>query len=391
MSVKALAEVADIIMGQSPEGSSYNTLNQGYPLLAGAGDFGEDTPKAKKFTNAANKLCKIGDIILCIRATIGDLNWADKEYCLGRGVAGIRPKSSQVDSKYLWFALAAQKQQLQSKGTGSTFKQVSRDDITDLKLFIPSLSEQRRIAAILDKADAIRRKRRQAIDLMNDFLRSVFLEMFGDPENNPRKWNLFRLADVIDHFEGGKSFKSPEDDNVEGKTRILKISAISWGEFNPSESKPVPDTYVPPKHHFVRQGDLLISRANTSELVGAVSYVFDPPPPVLLPDKLWRFVFRKDTQIRPLYLLVLFQQQAIRNELARLGTGTSGSMKNISMGKLMNMQIPVPDLKTQDKFEVLFLKYRQVITAMNRKISLANELSSSLQNDLFGSELANEI
>lgn len=329
-----------------------------------------------------------GDVLVAIAGTIGRsavVNGEAAEMNCNQAVAIVRP-NKDLNPHFLcyWLQSDGAKQQILRSKVTATISNLSLTELGKLSCPFLSITEQKRIVKILDKADAIRRKRRQAIDLMNDFLRSVFLEMFGDPESNPKKWKVSKIEEVIEHFEGGKSFKSPEDDNVEGKTRILKISAISWGEFNPSESKPVPSTYVPPKNHFVRQGDLLISRANTSELVGAVSYVFDPPPPVILPDKLWRFVFCKDTQVRPLYLLVLFQQQAIRNELSRLGTGTSGSMKNISMGKLMGMKIPVPDLKLQSTFEERFLKYRQAVTAMNRELGLANELSLSLQNDLFG-------
>lgn len=78
--------------GQAPKGGSYNVTKRGYPLIAGAGDFGKLTPAPKKYTDAPTKLSMPGDLILCIRATIGNRNWSDKEYCLGRGVAGAKTK-----------------------------------------------------------------------------------------------------------------------------------------------------------------------------------------------------------------------------------------------------------------------------------------------------------
>lgn len=97
-----LDDVCQIIMGQAPEGDSYNELGNGLQLIAGAGDFGEMTPLPKKFTTSPSKISDIGDLILCIRATIGDVNWSDKKYCLGRGVAGLRPKPTKLDKNYLW-------------------------------------------------------------------------------------------------------------------------------------------------------------------------------------------------------------------------------------------------------------------------------------------------
>src|SRR5690606_38523782 len=145
-------------MGQAPVGSSYNENGEGLALIAGAGDFGQTTPEPKKYTTEASTISKVDDLILCIRATTGDLNWSDKEYCLGRGVAGLRPISHMLDKNYLWHFIGANKNQLSAKGTGSTFKQVSRSHIAEWEIPLPPLPEQKRIAAILDKADAIRRK-----------------------------------------------------------------------------------------------------------------------------------------------------------------------------------------------------------------------------------------
>lgn len=190
-----LSNVCEIIMGQAPVGSSYNENGEGLALIAGAGDFGQTTPEPKKYTTEASKISKFDDLILCIRATIGDLNWSDKEYCLGRGVAGLRPIAHMLDKNYLWHFIGANKNQLSAKGTGSTFKQVSRSHIAEWEIPLPPLTEQKRIAAILDKADAIRRKRQQAIQLADDFLRAVFLDMFGSSVDK-REWKEVKFDEV---------------------------------------------------------------------------------------------------------------------------------------------------------------------------------------------------
>jgi len=211
MNMVLLEQCCDITMGQAPAGSSYNESGDGLALIAGAGDFGDLTPSPKKFTSAASKVSKPGDIILCIRATIGDTNWSDKEYCLGRGVAGLRAKTGVLDQNYLWYFIEANKEQLSLKGTGSTFKQVSRSHIAEWKIPLPTLEEQKRIAAILDKADALRRKRQQAIKLSEQFLKSVFLDMFGDPVTNPKRWEIARFGDV-GQLDRGKSKHRPRND-----------------------------------------------------------------------------------------------------------------------------------------------------------------------------------
>jgi len=195
-------------MGQAPVGSSYNRNDDGYALIAGAGDFGDFTPTPKKFSSAPTKISIVNDLILCIRATIGELNWSDKEYCLGRGVAGLRPDKALLNRDYLWYYIKANKSQLSEKGTGSTFKQVSKAIIGEWEIPLPPLPEQKRIAAILDKADGIRRKRQQAIDLADEFLLATFLDMFGDPFNNIMGFPKMRLDSFGSVFTGNTPSRS---------------------------------------------------------------------------------------------------------------------------------------------------------------------------------------
>ena len=194
---RRLDEIATIIMGQAPPGESYNAEGRGWPLIAGAGDFHNGRAVAKKYTTDATKLSQAGDIVLSIRASIGDKVRADGTYCLGRGVAGIRA-SSDVDQQFLWHWLTSVRSELAGKGRGATFKQVNRTDIGELPIMLPPLEEQRRVAEVLDRADELRAKRAQTIALLEDLTYSVFLDIFGDPIENPYGHEIHRLIDWID-------------------------------------------------------------------------------------------------------------------------------------------------------------------------------------------------
>lgn len=102
--------------------------------------------------------------------------------------------------------------------------------------------------------------------------------------------------------------------------------------------------------NLVRRDDLLFSRANTTELVGAVAYVEHTPPNALLPDKIWRFVWRKPVMVEPLFVWTLFQTIALRREIGRRATGTSGSMKNILQEKVFGISTILPPLPLQREF-----------------------------------------
>lgn len=212
-----LQSIAEITMGTAPPGETYNGSGDGMPMIAGAGDYGDIHPEPKKWTTHPIAVARKGDLIICVRATIGDLNWADREYCLGRGVAGIRTLNGHTDIRYIAHFLDSAKARLSEKGSGSTFPAIRRADLADFPIPIPfhddpyrSLAEQKRIAAILDKADTIRRRRQEAARLADTLISSVFYEMFGDPVTNPKGWFVERL-DRVAQLDRGRSRHRPRD------------------------------------------------------------------------------------------------------------------------------------------------------------------------------------
>lgn len=149
-----LSDVCEIMMGQSPPGSSYSEQGEGVPLLNGAADIKIDGLAPRKWTTAPTRTCKKGDAVICIRATIGRTTAADGEYCLGRGVAALRPYST-IDLNYLIYVVENNLQQLNRFLSGSTIKGIRREHLELIEFNLPSLDEQRKIAAILGKVDDI--------------------------------------------------------------------------------------------------------------------------------------------------------------------------------------------------------------------------------------------
>ena len=135
---------------------------------------------------------------------------------------------------------------------------------------------------------------------------------------------------------------------------------------------------------MVRQGDLLISRANTTELVGAVSLVKIIPPKVLLPDKLWRVKFKEDSPILPEYTLHVLRQPDLRKIIGDLATGSSGSMKNISMEKAATLPIPIPPLSLHEEFASVVRRVESLRGRMSESERQVEGLFESLLAESFG-------
>jgi type I restriction enzyme, S subunit len=300
-----------------------------------------------------------------------------------------RPIRNDIDSNFLVHYLRqhhVRSQMIASSGKVA-ITNINQDRLGAIAVPLPPLPEQKRIAAILDQAEALRAKRRAALAKLDSLVQSIFLEMFGDPGKNNLNWPLKSVSDYVSEFQGGKSVDSDSDENVVSEYRVLKVSAATSMIYRPDESKPVPIDYTPPQWHFVKQGDLLFSRANTSELVGAVAYVNATPPNLLLPDKLWRFIWRNPEQIEALFIWHLFQTEAVRREISKRATGTSGSMKNISQEKVFGIRTILPPIAEQTKFAHRIAAVEALKQSHRDSLIKLDTLFASLQHRAFRGEL----
>ena len=115
-------EVCIINMGQSPDSSTYNKNGNGLPFFQGNADFGVQYPEIRMWCSEPTKVAQEGDILISVRAPIGAMNIANCECCIGRGLAALTVKKDVCERKYLWYALSNKVEELNAKGTGSTFK-----------------------------------------------------------------------------------------------------------------------------------------------------------------------------------------------------------------------------------------------------------------------------
>jgi type I restriction enzyme S subunit len=134
--VTELKNIAKNLMGQSPKGESYNKEGIGMPLLNGPADYENGSLLGRTYTTEPTRICQKDDMVLCIRATIGKLTYAEKEFCLGRGVAAVRPNEKRF-SEYLFYCLIQEIERFKIQATGSIIVGITKDDLTDSKCIIP--------------------------------------------------------------------------------------------------------------------------------------------------------------------------------------------------------------------------------------------------------------
>ncbi len=257
----------------------------------------------------------------------------------------VRPRPGfTFDMKFLFYLL--RRLDLSRLRTATGVPGLTREDAYREPIPVPTIGEQRHIVDLLSRAEGIVRLRRQAKQKAAELIPAIFVDMFGDPATNPKGWPMRMVRELVARFEGGKNLQAASEGSTD--FRILKVSAVTSGQYIEAESKPTPDDYEPPSNHIVREGDMLFSRANTEELVGATAVVRSTNGRTLLPDKLWRFVWAEP--VEQAFMLALFQSAHVRQELGKLSSGTSASMRNISQAKLFELRLPVPPLTQQSAF-----------------------------------------
>lgn len=231
---KSLGDIAIITMGQSPSSDTYND-SEGLPFFQGNADFGKEHPMVRVYCNAPIRIADNNDILISVRAPIGAINIADRECCIGRGLASIRGEEGFLN-RFLYYFLLASKKVLLAQGTGSTFKSIGKDALKNLVVPDLPISEQERIVAELDLLTGIIDKQKAQLKELDTLAQSIFYDMFGDPVENEKGWEMYEIASVCDDlFAGGdkpKDFSEEKDDdykypiigNGDGERGILGYS-----------------------------------------------------------------------------------------------------------------------------------------------------------------------
>lgn len=334
------------------------------------------------------RLLPSGTVLMTSRATIGITAIATVELCTNQGFANFICDNRFVLNEYLAYWLRATKKKLISLASGTTFKEIAKSTLASIPISLPSVNEQQRIIELLREVDRLRRLRREADEKTETVLITVFNEMLGRPRDN---WVEKRLGDVISDLQPGKSLNGIDKPADEEKWGVLKVSAVTSGRFRPEENKELSEHETPSEDLEVKDGDLLISRANTEELVGASAFVRNPPDRLLLPDKLWRVVLPEEPEINLLYLYALLNSPEMRIKISRIATGTSGSMKNISQENFLAIRFKMPPKYLQDELsDKIKILWDDVSGIQLKAKSRLDLLSRTILSRAFTGELTQE-
>ena len=285
------------------------------------------------------KLFSRGTILYTIFATIGEVAILDIDAATNQAIAGLRLKSEKVLKDYLYFFLLSIKNRVKNDSRGVAQNNINLTYLKNIEVPIVEKSIQQEICNNLTKINQIITLRNQQLIELSNLVKSRFNEMFEEYPDS-----VF-LDTYIKELRAGKSLAGEENN----KNKVLKTGAVSYDYFNSSEVKNLPIDYIPLDEHKVEIGDVIISRMNTSELVGAAGYVWTiNSDNIYLPDRLWKVVL--NDRVNPVFLWKLITNEITKLKIKRIASGTSGSMKNISKSKFLQIRVPLLPLSLQNEF-----------------------------------------
>ena len=341
MIVRPLTEYCTLNMGQSPDSKTYNTQGKGLPFYQGNADFGETHPITHVWCSAPVKVAEDGDILISVRAPIGAMNMAVERCCIGRGLAALTPIRNKCSKQFLYYALQSKVDALIAQGTGSTFKAISKKVLEATCIPAYSTIEQEQIAETIGHVDNTISARRKQLALLDQLVKSRFIELFGDIVLNPFGWEKEYLGVVCDVRDGthdsphyhSTGFPLVTSKNVTGgEIDLTDCSLISEADFNKINERSKVD-----------MGDIIMPMIGT---VGKPVIVNVKPNFAIKNVSLIKF--KDDSRVLNTFIRSLLQSDYFDD--AVLSKVRGGTQKFIALGDIRKLVVIVPPMELQEQF-----------------------------------------
>lgn len=329
-----LSDICEIIMGQSPSSDSYNVKGQGLPFFQGNADFGKLYPSVRLWCNCPIKKAEAGDLLVSVRAPIGAVNLANQKCCIGRGLAALRPYRDKCDAMYLYYLIKAGKNKLNWLGTGSTFKAITRSSLLSFNVPDYCIAFQRKISGKLWSVDKLIHQRNEQLKLFDLLIQSRFVELFGNPVINQKRFPVKQVGDVIDFIGGSQPPKNvfeytPTEENI----RLIQIRDYRTDKYK---------TYIPRKlaKRFCTADDIMIGRYGPPifQILGGIEGSYN----VALMKAVPKMGNRE-------FIRWFLKQECLLHYLEGMSKRTAGQ-DGIQMDKLKKYPFPYPPIELQNQF-----------------------------------------
>ncbi|MGL5904599.1 MAG: restriction endonuclease subunit S [Cetobacterium sp.] len=329
-----------------------------------------------------------GDVLIALSgATVGKVgvyNLEEKAF-LNQRVGKINVDKNKIYSKFCFYFLDIVRDEILKKSMGAAQPNISPKELENLEIPLPPMDIQIKIVNTLDKVQELIDNKKTQLEKYDELLQSVFIEMFGDPVTNTKEWKIKKLQEVLYGIDNGWSPKCNENRASLNKWGVLKLSSVTGGKYKQEENKELPTNLEPKLDKEVKEGDLLMTRKNTPELVGDCAYIFETRNNLMMSDLIFRF--NTKNIIDKKYLWKLFTNGKYKQKIKELASGSAKSMSNISKAKLQELKIILPPLELQNKFASIVEKVENEKKLCEESLKQMEEKFNSIMDKAFKGEL----
>ncbi len=384
--ITALGEVCSFLNGGTPSRSVPSYFSGSIPWITGADVTGPTVTRARAhitqdaIQHSATNLVAEGAVLLVTRTGVGKVALAGVPLCFSQDITAILPQPRKLDARYLARFLETQAVHLKNIARGATIQGITREVVEQLRIPLPSLQEQRRIAAILDQAEALRAKRRQALAKLETLPATMFARIMHHEFETPARWPWpsTSFAEVV-HFQEGPGVRNWQfrDSGV----KLINVKNIVDGTLVTMNT----NRYLSPEeaenkysHFLLNEGDYVM--ASSGVTWGKIAEVTRSHLPLCLNTSMIR-LRPKDRRLTKAFLRLFIDSRAFRSQIDRLITGSA--QPNFGPSHLRALNIPLPPLRLQESLEATLGIVDSIRFAQTASIARTETLFTSLQHQAF--------
>lgn len=340
---KKLGEVCHITMGQSPDGKSIND-NEGVEFHQGKTCFGEHTLGVSNlFSNAPVKLAEAHSVLLCVRAPVGYPNITERKICIGRGLCALHAKED-IDNKFLFYSLLSKQSHFEKNATGSTFKAISSKVVSNTEIPLPPKSTQLAIVSELDKINELIRLKKEQLKDYDNLAQSIFYEMFGDPVENEKGWEVKKWKEIFNTILGKMLDKSKQINHLT-QYKYLANMNVQWGYFDLKELRSMTFTDEELVKYELKNNDLLICEGGDA---GRCAIWKETDETILFQKAIHRARLIDTNNADVVYIRYWMQFYKVNKGLKDYIS--KSTIEHLTGDKLKRLPIPLPPLPLQHLF-----------------------------------------
>ena len=388
MELVKLGKVADFINGKAFKPSDWEDKGKKIIRIQNLNDCSK--PYNRTSQNVEDKyLVYPNDILVSWSASLGVFEWKDSEIAvLNQHIFKVVPDEKLICKPYLKYALDKSIDLMLKYTHGSTMKHINRQEFLNIEIPLPPIASQRRIADILDKADEIIRKRKEAIALTEQLLKSTFLDMFGDPVINPKGWDVVTLEQVAEKEKGaikcgpfGSQLLISEFQDI--GIPVYGIDNVQKNEFIWAKPKFITrEKYQQLRAFSIKLNDVLISRTGT---VGRTCIAPPNIPESIIGANLLKVSLDQNEMSSKYLSYALSYSEFLIQEIKNMSPGATVPVFNTS--NLKSLKLANPPMDLQIKFNLMINKIQEKIGKQKKSLQESENLFNSLLQKAFKGEL----